>query len=150
MLKRVIPFLVAAAVFVGADTMYAQSGCTKGMDAKCAKSCEKKAEKKAEEIRFSEVTIDQLREMMSAGTATVIDARDKASYDKGHIDGAIHYANYTMPEDKNATLVFYCGGPMCAAAPRAARKAIGDGYSNSMVFVGGWLEWNEGDAQAGL
>ena len=88
---------------------------------------------------------------MANGEAEIIDARGEASYNKGHIDGAILFANYTLPEDKSAAMVLYCGGPRCSAAPRAARKLIKDGYSNVMVFHGGWLEWNEQESsQAGL
>lgn len=153
MLKRMIPFLAAGAMFFGANALHAQSSCSKGESAKCAQKCaDKKAKgaEKADEVQFSQVTLEQLNSMMTAGTVTVIDARDQASFDKGHIDGAFHLASYTLPADKNASLVFYCGGPMCAAAPRAARKAISEGYTNVMVFTGGWLEWNEGDSQAGL
>lgn len=150
MLKRLIPFLAAGAMFFGASGLYAQSQCTKGADAKCAQKCADKKAKGAEEVKFSQVTLEQLNTMLAAGSVTVIDARDQASYDKGHIDGALHLASFTFPEDKNASMIFYCGGPMCSAAPKAARKAISEGYTNVMVFTGGWLEWNEGDSQAGL
>lgn len=157
MLKRMIPLLAAGALVFGANGLYAQGHtCTQAEKAKCAQKCEGKKEKcgeqkKSEEIQFSQVTLDQITEMIAAGNVVIIDARDLESYNKGHIDGAIHLSSYTFPEDKSVQLVFYCGGPMCAAAPRAARKAISEGYTNTMVFTGGWLEWNErDDAQAGL
>lgn len=154
MLKRMIPLLAAGAMFFGGNALYAQSHCS-GSSAKCSQKCSDKKEKateekKAADVQFSQVTREQLNALLAEGTVTVVDARDQASYDKGHIDGAMHLASFTFPEDKNASLVFYCGGPMCAAAPRAARKAISEGYANVMVFTGGWLEWSEGDSQAGL
>ena len=154
MLRKVIPFIAAAAMLFGTNALQAQS-CSKGKSAECAKKCEgkqQKSEKKSEEIQLSEVTVDQLTEMLTAGTVTVIDARDRKSYDKGHVDGAIHHASYTFSDDKSANLVFYCGGPFCAAAPKAARAAIADGYPSDKVsvFTGGWHEWSEGQSQAGL
>ncbi len=154
MLRKVIPFIAAAAMLFGTNALQAQSHCTKAKDAECAKKCEgkKASEKKSEEIQISEVTVDQLSKMIAAGTVTVIDARDRKSYDKGHVDGAIHLASYTFADDKSANLVFYCGGPFCAAAPKAARAAIADGYPSDKisVFTGGWHEWSEVQSQAGL
>ena len=49
----------------------------------------------------------------------IVDARPKrAKYDKGHIPGAINIPDSQfdkmtdkLPQDKNALLIFYCGGP---------------------------------------
>ena len=49
---------------------------------------------------------------------TIIDSRPKrAKYDKGHIpmavsisDSKFHKMTDKLPNDKNATLIFYCGG----------------------------------------
>ena len=158
MIKRLIPFAAAIALFFSADALQAQagSGCSgKKSASECAKRCEgkkeKKTEEKSEEIQFSTITLDQLQDFLANESATIIDARGEESYNNGHIDGAVLFANYTLPEDKSAVLVFYCGGPKCSAAPRAARKVMQEGYSNVMVFHGGWLEWNEhASSQAGL
>ena len=151
MLRKVVPFIAAAAMLFGANALQAQSHCSKDKSAECAKKCEAKKQK-AEEIQLSEVTIDQLTKMIADGSVTVVDARDRKAYDKGHVDGAIHMASYTIPADHSATIVFYCGGPFCAAAPKAARAAIADGYPSDKisVFTGGWVEWNELQSQAGL
>lgn len=151
MLKKVIPFIAAAAMVFGADAAMAQTGksccAKKTADSKC--SSEKKAEchdEKSEKpagVEFSEVDRGQLRLLIDAGSATVIDARDAEAFGAGHIDGAILLTNYTFPEDKSATLVFYCGGPRCSAAPKAAKKAVEEGYTNVMVYRGGWQEWSE-------
>ena len=158
MIKRLIPFVAAAALFFSADGLMAQSGngCSgKKSASECAKKCEGKKDSKSKEkategVQFSTITYDQLLQLMEQGVQ-VIDARGAESYDKGHIDGAVLFSNYTLPEDKEVQLVFYCGGPKCAAAPRAARKVMEEGYENVMVFHGGWLEWSENaGSQAGL
>ena len=59
------------------------------------------------------VTIDDLEEMMKDGTAIVIDVRNQASYDQGHIPGSrlipageiLNHIN-ELPRDK--TIVTYC------------------------------------------
>ncbi|MCE2502507.1 MAG: rhodanese-like domain-containing protein [Chlorobi bacterium] len=157
MIKRLIPFAAAFALFFSAEALQAQAGgscSSKKSASKCAKKCkgskQKKSEEKSEEIQFSSITYDQLLQLMEENVY-VIDARGEESYNKGHIEGAVLFSHFTLPEDKDVAMVFYCGGPRCSAAPRAARKVLKDGYTNVMVFRGGWLEWNENaTSQAGL
>ena len=59
------------------------------------------------------ITIDELDDMMKAGTAVVIDVRTQAAYDQGHIPGsrlipAGEIANHLgeLPRDK--MIVTYC------------------------------------------
>ena len=150
MLKKLIPFAAAAALFFSAEGLQAQAGggcCSNKSKSECTKKNEKKAE---ETIQFSSITHDQLLQLITEGTV-VLDARGEESYNEGHIDGAVLFANFTLPEDKSTPMVFYCGGPKCSAAPKAARKVIEDGYSNVMVYNGGWMEWSEmASSQAGL
>ena len=150
-MNRLMTFLAAGFLLFGADTLLAQSSCSKMTEKECSKKCdgEKSA---ATEIEFATITREQLVEILTAGSAIVFDARGQESYDAGHIDGSVLYAGATLPEDRAAAIVFYCGGPRCAAAPKAARAAIEEGYTNVMVFTGGWLEWSEGSGsdQAGL
>ncbi len=165
-MKRILSILAGTLLFFGADALQAQSSCT-STKAECAKKCETKAakecksscekkcdgEKKAasSEIEFASITHAQLETLLSAGGVMLYDARGAESYEKGHIDGAILFANAALPTDKNAPMIFYCGGPRCSAAPKAARQMISDGYTNVMVFTGGWHEWSTAASdQAGL
>lgn len=157
MMKKMIPFMAAAALFLGADTLQAQSGCSKSAS-ECSKKCGPKSEQKAAEtpapVEFSAISHDQLLELQKAEGVIIFDARNAESFAEGHIDGAVLYTSNALPEDKATSMVFYCGGPRCSAAPKAARGAIELGYTNVMVFTGGWMEWtanlDDSGSQAGL
>ena len=79
----------------------------------------------------------------------LIDARPKrAKYDKGHIPMSVsipdsQFAKMTgkLPKDKNALLIFYCGGPKCKLSHKSARKAEALGYKNVKVFSAGYPGW---------
>jgi rhodanese-related sulfurtransferase len=79
----------------------------------------------------------------------LIDARPKrAKYDKGHIPGAISIPDTyfdkgksQLPEDKNALLIFYCGGLKCKLSHKSAAKAEALGYTNVKVFAEGFPRW---------
>ena len=48
-----------------------------------------------------------------------------------------------LPQDKDAPLVFYCGGHACKLSHKSAKKAIALGYSNVKVFSAGYPGWKE-------
>ena len=74
----------------------------------------------------------------------VIDARDKAQYDKEHIPGAINLEwrqalekRASIPRDKS--VLIYCNtGSLSAQAGFALRVA---GYENVRILQGGFTEW---------
>lgn len=78
--------------------------------------------------------------------AMIIDARPKrAKYDKGHIPMAVSIPDSKfdkmtaqLPEDKNALLIFYCGGLKCKLSHKSAAKAEQLGYTNVKVFAKGF------------
>jgi rhodanese-related sulfurtransferase len=79
----------------------------------------------------------------------LIDARPKqAKYDKGHIPGAISIPDTyfdknadQLPADKDALLIFYCGGLKCKLSHKSAYKAEALGYKNVKVFAEGFPKW---------
>ena len=81
----------------------------------------------------------------------IIDARPKMKkYDKGHIPGALsmptsQFAKMKglLPADKNALVIFYCGGLKCALSHKAAFKAQAMGYGNVKVFAKGYPNWKK-------
>lgn len=156
MIKKFMPFAAAAMMVFGASNLAAQSSCSEKAKAECAKKCDGESKKAKEEksagFEFTSITLEQLNTMLSTDGVTIFDARGQDSYDQGHIDGSVLFANATLPADKNAAMIFYCGGPKCSAAPKAARTVLEAGYTNVMVFTGGWLEWSSAsvDDQAGL
>jgi rhodanese-related sulfurtransferase len=76
----------------------------------------------------------------------IIDARPKrAKYDKGHIPMAVSIPDSQfdkmtakLPADKNALLIFYCGGLKCKLSHKSAAKAEKLGYTNVKVFAEGF------------
>ena len=59
------------------------------------------------------ITIDELDDMMKAGTAVVIDVRNQAAYDQGHIPGsrlipAGEIANHLSELPRDKMIVTYC------------------------------------------
>lgn len=76
----------------------------------------------------------------------IIDARPKrAKYDKGHIPMAVNIPDSKfdkmtdkLPANKNALLIFYCGGLKCKLSHKSAAKAEKLGYTNVKVFAEGF------------
>jgi rhodanese-related sulfurtransferase len=76
----------------------------------------------------------------------IIDARPyKPKYWKGHIPMAVSIPDSQfdkmtdkLPKDKDALLVFYCGGLHCKLSHKSARKAEALGYTNVKVFAEGF------------
>lgn len=140
-MKRFALLAVVATLFVGAGTLSAQcSKCASGAKEKGAACCSKESGAKLSSVKT--VNKGDLMKMMQAKSVTVVDARGADAFAEGHIDGAINYGKAELPSDKNAKLVFYCGGLKCPMAEKAAKAAIQSGYKNVMVFKGGWAEWS--------
>ncbi|SES37450.1 rhodanese-like domain-containing protein [Salisediminibacterium halotolerans] len=80
----------------------------------------------------------------------LVDSRPQDVYSKGHINGAVNipdgeFDEYKdrLPDDKEAKLVFYCGGLHCALSGNSSEKAMELGYENSYVYQEGIPAWNE-------
>jgi rhodanese-related sulfurtransferase len=79
----------------------------------------------------------------------IIDARPKrAKYDKGHIPGAVSIPDSQfdkmvdkLPANKDALLIYYCGGLKCPLSHKSAFKAEKLGYSNVKVFAEGFPKY---------
>lgn len=81
----------------------------------------------------------------AAEPITVIDVRNRASFDQGHVPGAIH-----LPRPEIAArheelaglpgLVVYCWGPACNGATRAALELSRLGYTVKEM-IGGFEYW---------
>jgi len=79
----------------------------------------------------------------------LFDARPGKRFGGGHIPGAKSafpkdqdFLN-RLPADKNALLVFYCGGPTCPFTGVAVNKAQEAGYTNLKGFQAGLPGWKK-------
>jgi rhodanese-related sulfurtransferase len=96
-----------------------------------------------------EISLPELKKVVATKAATIIDANGVDMYKKGHIPGAISFAeNGTklatmLPADKATPIVAYCGGPMCEAWQDAAKAVQALGYTNVKHFKGGIKGWKD-------
>jgi len=106
-----------------------------------------------------DISLADLKQAIADKAVTLIDCNGSASYAKGHIPGAINFANAKatlsdkLPKDKAALVVAYCGGPMCGAYKAGAEAASKLGYTNVKHFsagIKGWKEANEPTETADL
>jgi rhodanese-related sulfurtransferase len=100
------------------------------------------------------INFDQFRGVFDSKSAVILDARDKAFYDRGHIPGAL-----SLPRDTFATsyeglrstlnrhrtepIVVYCSGGDCHDSRLVAGALLSLGYLQVKVFVDGWTGWTD-------
>ena len=95
-------------------------------------------------------TIDAVmaNELHSRGV-TFVDVRGIASWDSGHIPGAIHLGLKThFSEDeltavvaKQQPVVIYCAGPRCLLSTEACTQAVAWGFDQVYYFREGFPSW---------
>lgn len=97
------------------------------------------------------IETSELLELIESGKKIFIgDSRPLIRYNEGHLPGAVSTPPDVMekdisflPKDKNALIVFYCGGPTCPFSPQSAKIAKEKGYTNVKVYVDGEPMWAE-------
>jgi rhodanese-related sulfurtransferase len=96
------------------------------------------------------VSIPYLKQLVDTGApVTIVDTRrHSASYDRGHIPGAIsiptrQFARLAgrLPPDKSTPLIFYCDGLDCGSCADSAAKAVAMGYTDVMTAPDGYSAW---------
>jgi rhodanese-related sulfurtransferase len=98
---------------------------------------------------FPDISITEVKALAESKKAVILDVNGSESYAKGHIPGALDYATIeaklasTLPKDKNALIVAYCGGPKCKAYQAAANAAQKLGYKNVKHMSAGISGWKE-------
>ena len=97
--------------------------------------------------RIRQTDIEGYRQLLAAGTAHVlVDVREDREWDAGHAAGAIHLGKGIIERDiektcpdKDARLVFYCGGGFRSALVCDNLQKMG--YKNVVSLDGGWRAW---------
>jgi rhodanese-related sulfurtransferase len=96
-----------------------------------------------------DVSIKELKKLIAEKQVTVIDVNGTESWQEGHIPTAIDFeANSeklakVLPQDKNALIVAYCGGPKCMAYKEAVKAAQKLGYKNVKHLPAGISGWKD-------
>ena len=96
------------------------------------------------------VTYEEAKTLHVQPDVVFIDARPPKLYKKGTIMGAMNLpfkqfdsrANL-LPADKQTKIVSFCNGPKCKLSHKLAAKLNKMGYSDVVVYQGGYPEWKE-------
>src|SRR6478736_1769483 len=98
---------------------------------------------------FADVSIKEVKVLTESKKAVIIDVNGTESFEKGRVPGALNYEAIkdklasTLPADKNALIVAYCGNPKCKAYKEAAEAAEKLGYKNVKHMSAGILGWKD-------
>lgn len=96
---------------------------------------------------FPKISLDDLKAAMAKNEVTILDVNGSATYQAGHIPGAIDFVAEKgelakkLPADKEALVVAYCGNEQCGAYGSAAEAAKKLGYTNVQHFSPGLAGW---------
>ncbi|WP_457607739.1 rhodanese-like domain-containing protein [Nitratifractor sp.] len=100
------------------------------------------------EARLRTVGLEKAKALYDARRGLFIDARPFGRYMEGTIAGALNVPvkrfkrmSRWMPVRKDAPLLIFCDGPKCDASSALARRLAKAGYTELMVYPGGYLEW---------
>lgn len=96
---------------------------------------------------FADISVSDVNKLAEAKSAVIIDANGPGSYKAGHVPTALDYNTIqdnfaaSLPSDKKALIVAYCGNPGCGAYLRAAHAAQKLGYTNIKHMSAGIDGW---------
>ena len=99
-------------------------------------------------LRVREFTIDEFLGRLQAGERYIlIDVREQAEWEGGHLPGAHHLGRGILERDiesvipeKDAPILLYCAGDFRSAI--AADNLQKMGYENVVSLAGGWPAWH--------
>lgn len=96
---------------------------------------------------FPDISVKEVKALVQSKKAVLIDVNGTTSWKKGHVPGALDFDAVendlakSLPADKNALVVAYCGGPRCSAYKAAAEAAQKLGYKNVKHMSAGISGW---------
>jgi rhodanese-related sulfurtransferase len=139
--------IVRALAALGAVTL---AGCARSDGAPCCGTTSSPAVTAVAAREPTLMTRDELAASIRRRDPSIhiFDANPREMYEQRHVPGA-HWVPYddvtadALPQDRSATVVFYCANPRCSASPHAARMAIALGWTNVYVMPDGIFGWVE-------
>lgn len=95
-------------------------------------------------MTFKHLSVDQLKTMLDEQTVVLLDTRDEASYQAGHIDGAMRLddrsiSSFINDTEKASAVVVVCYHGHSSQG--AANYLAGQGFSDVYSLDGGYTAW---------
>ena len=93
------------------------------------------------------IHVEDVEEMLADGDVIFLDIRDNATYQRGHVPGALLLPLPAIDQAAeslgtlSATFVAYCSCPAEESSMAAALQLRAAGIKNIYVLVGGYPEW---------
>ena len=103
----------------------------------------------ADENHYPQVTKAELKTYVQSKQAFVVDVNTPGKFKEAHVPGAVNFDSHpkdfaqVLPQDHNALIVAYCGGPQCGAWKKAAEQACNMGYTNIRHYKDGLQGWTK-------
>lgn len=106
---------------------------------------------------FPSISTADLKAALAAKQVTLLDVNGTESFSEGHIPGALDFEVVekdlvkSLPADKNALVVAYCGNERCTAYKAGAEAAKKLGYTNVKHYskgIAGWKKEGQPTAKA--
>ena len=95
-------------------------------------------------VHIKQIDVHKVKQLEEKDSATIVDIRDPASFEAGHIPNAIHLSDATIEQfiidtDKDKLLVVYCyhGVSSQGAAAYFSEK----GFKEVSSMIGGFEGW---------
>lgn len=101
--------------------------------------------------KAKEISTEQMRQILSDGSALIVDSRPSKEFANGHIPGALNPA--VPPEqtvaaveklargDKSKAIILYCNGPFCEASRRLSAQLLEAGFNDVRRYQLGMPVW---------
>lgn len=94
--------------------------------------------------QFQHINVEQTKTMVEQESAVVVDIRDEASFNAGHIPGSRHFHNRSMQDfmqdiDENMPVIVTCYHGI--SSQPAAQYFAEQGYENVYSMDGGFTHW---------
>ena len=95
-------------------------------------------------MSYHRISIDAAEQLLATTDATLLDIRDKQSFDAGNVNNAIHVTNENVESiietaDKEKPLIIYCYHGNSSQG--AADYFFNMGFKQSYSVDGGFEEW---------
>lgn len=98
---------------------------------------------------FADISIKEVKALAESKQAVILDVNGTESYQKGHVPTALNFEAVkdklasSLPADKDALIIAYCGNPKCKAYKEAAEAAEKLGYKNVKHMSAGIAGWKD-------